>query len=207
MHLSLKSVPVALALIAASHANAAVVYSNFGPGNSFNAVGGNLVLGENEISIGNIDQAMSFSIGAVDVTFTSVELALRHNAGPNSLNIIVMADAGGLPGAPLMTIPVAGVPAAPGIVEAVGLAAMTLNANTQYWIAADATGTTDITWHRNSIGQTGRAGRAGWPVGPWNFNANQDTLAFRVNGRFVPAPASLAMLGLGALVGARRRRA
>lgn len=206
MNLSLKSVPFVLALAAASHGQAAVVFSNFGPGDSFNAVAGNLVLGENEITIGNIDQAMPFMVGGVDVSFTSAELALRHTGGPNSLRVMVMSDAGGLPGATLMSIPVAGVPGVPGIVEAVGLAALTLNANTQYWIAADATSNTELVWHRNSIGQFGRAGRAGWPVGPWNFNGNQESLAFRVNGRFVPAPATLAMLGLGGLVAGRRRR-
>lgn len=186
-----------------------VIHSNFGPGDDFNMVSGNLVLGPDEASIGNIDQAMRFTVGAVDTYFTSAELGLRLTDGLDFLNVLLMSDAGGLPDSVLHSMGVSGLPGpdVPAIVTANAGAAVLLSANTTYWIAADAGSDTEIVWHRNSIGDLGRAGRSGDPVGPWNFNPDQDTLAFRVNGRLVPAPGAgmVATLACGAFASRRRR--
>ena len=186
-----------------------VIHNNFGPGDDFNMAGGNLVLGPDEASIGNVDQAMRFTVGAVDTYFTSAELGLRLTDGLDFLNVLLMSDAGGLPSAVLLSMNVSGMPGpdVPGIVTANAGAAVLLSANTTYWIAADAGSDTEIVWHRNTIGEIGRAGRSGTPVGPWNFNPDQDTLAFRVNGRLVPSPGvgTLAAIAFGALTLRRRR--
>lgn len=201
---------LALTTLAGAAGAQVVIHSNFGPGDSFNLVSGNLVLGPDEISIGNVDQAMRFQTGGIDTYFTSAELGLRLTDGLDALSVYLMSDAGGLPSAVLLTMNISGLPGpdVPAIVTASAGAAFLLSANTTYWIAADAGGDTEIVWHRNSIGDLGRAGRSGDPVGPWNFNPDQETLAFRVNGRLVPTPgaASLGMLVFGA-VAARRRRA
>jgi hypothetical protein len=172
-------------------------------------ISGNLVLGPDEASIGNVDQAMSFTVGAIDTYFTSAELGLRLTDGFDFLNVLLMSDAGGLPDSVLLSMGVSGLPGpdVPAIVTASAGAAVLLTANTTYWIAADAGSDTEIVWHRNSIGDLGRAGRAGDPVGPWNFNPDQETLAFRVNGRLVPAP-GFGMLALiaGGAAAVRRRR-
>lgn len=205
---------LALGLLAAALASAegnaqVVIHSNFGPGDTFNVVGANLVLGEDEASIGNIDQAMPFTLGPIDTYFTSAELALRLTDGLDALNIHLMSDAGGLPSAVLLSMSITNLPGPddPEIVVAEAPAAFLLSANTTYWIAADAGSDTEVSWHRNSIGDIGRAGRSGNPPGPWNFNMEQDTLAFRVNGRAVPGPGalSLTLLAGGALVSRRRR--
>lgn len=205
--ITLAAASIAL-LAGAAHAQV-VIHSNFGPGDDFNMVSGNLVLGPDEMSIGNVDQAMRFTVGGIDTYFTNAQLGLRLTDGLDFVNIHLMSDAGGLPGAVLLTMGVGGLPGpdVPGIVTASAGAAFLLSANTTYWLAADAGGDTEIVWHRNNIGDLGRAGRAGNPVGPWNFNPDQETLAFRVNGRLVPTPggASLAILTCAAL-GARRRR-
>lgn len=200
---------VAISLLATGAHAQVVIHSNFGPGDDFNMASGNLVYGPDEVSIGNVDQAMRFTVGAIDTYFTNAQLALRLTDGLDFVNIHLMSDAGGIPGASLLTMGVSGLPGpdVPGIVTASAGAAFLLSANTTYWIAADAGGDTEIVWHRNTIGDLGRAGRAGDPVGPWNFNPDQETLAFRVNGRLVPTPggASVAMLAC-AMLAARRRR-
>lgn len=208
-HSALAAQAAALVTLSAGSQAQVVIHSNFGPGDDFNMVSGNLVLGPDEVSIGNVDQAMRFTVGAIDTYFTSAQLALRLTDGLDFVNIHLMSDAGGLPGASLLTIGVSGLPGpdAPGIVTASAGAAVLLSANTTYWIAADAGGDTEIVWHRNNIGDLGRAGRGGNPVGPWNFNPDQETLAFRVNGRLVPTPgsASVALLACGVLASRRRR--
>jgi hypothetical protein len=211
MRLSALSTLVGAAVLTLSTASQAqvVIHSNFGPGDDFNMVSGNLVLGPDEASIGNVDQAMSFTIGAIDTYFTSAELGLRLTDGLDFVNVLLMSDAGGLPDSVLLSMGVSGLPGpdVPAIVTASAGAAVLLSANTTYWIAADAGSDTEIVWHRNSIGDLGRAGRAGTPVGPWNFNPDQETLAFRVNGRLVPTPGvgMLATLACGAFAIRRRR--
>lgn len=199
---------VVLSLAGAANAQV-VIHSNFGPGDDFNMVSGNLVVGPDEASIGNVDQAMRFTVGAIDTYFTRAELALRLTDGLDLVNVLLMSDAGGLPDSVLLSMAVSGIPGpdAPGIVTANAGAAVLLSANTTYWIAADAGSDTEIVWHRNSIGEVGRAGRSGTPVGPWNFNPDQETLAFRVSGRLVPAPGfgMLALLAGGAAAVRRRR--
>jgi len=74
-----------------------------------------------------------------------------------------------------------------------------LNANTTYWVIADAQTTFDGSWNFNSTGDLGNtAGRSN--NGPWDLRVNDDRMALRVQGTLVPEPASLAviagMLGL-----------
>ena len=66
-----------------------------------------------------------------------------------------------------------------------------LNANTQYWIIADAKGKFDGAWEFNPINDFGpAAGRSN--NGPWSLhNANDPRMVFQVQGRLVPEPTSI----------------
>lgn len=184
------------------------VYSTFGPGNDYNMILGNIVLGEDDISIGNVDQAQPFTVGPVPTYFTNAQLALRHTGGTNSINIHLMSDAGGLPDTILQTMTINGVPGgvSGGVVQANPGFAVLMEANTTYWIIADAQGDSTFSWHHNVIGAMGKGGRSGNPPGPWNYNEDSTSLAFRVNGRLVPAPGATAMLATAMGFAARRRR-
>ena len=55
--------------------HAAVIFSNFGPGNTFPDVG-RILQGEAVGNIGNVDQAAAFTTGANDVVVTDVKLGI-----------------------------------------------------------------------------------------------------------------------------------
>ena len=197
-------------LVASGVSGAGIVEiaGNLGPGDSFNVVSGFLVQGPDEVSIGNVDQAVPFSTGAVDVFATTIELGLRLTDGEDAVNISIYSDAGGVPGAALSTTVGTNLPGpnVPDLASFVLGAPFLLSANTNYWIVADADADTEIVWHLNDTGMTGKAGRGGDPVGPWNLDVDATTPAFRVFGRDVPTPGSAVVLaGLG-LAGCRRRR-
>ncbi|MFI4854002.1 MAG: choice-of-anchor R domain-containing protein [Phycisphaerales bacterium JB065] len=197
-----------LATGGAANAGFVEIAGNLGPGDSFNVVSGFLVQGPDEVSIGNVDQAVPFSTGAVGVFATTIELGMRLTDGLDEVNISIYSDAGGVPGAALTTTVGTNLPG-PNVPE---LASFTLDmpflldANTNYWIVADADADTEIVWHHNDIGMTLKAGRSGDPVGPWNISVDATTPAFRIFGRDVPAPGTVALLAGAGLAGLRRRR-
>ena len=83
---------------ASGHASTIEIASNFGPGDSFNIVSSYLVRGPDEVSVGNVDQAVPFSTGAQAVYATDIDLAMRLNAGFNGVAISIYSDNGGVPG-------------------------------------------------------------------------------------------------------------
>jgi hypothetical protein len=168
--------------------DAAVIFNNFGPGDSFGAVG-LLLQGEDVGTIANVDQAASFTVGGNNFLLTSIELGLGvTDAGAGPLDVILAADAGGEPGAALETIPLN---LLPGDQVAFAAAAGTtlLSANTTYWVIADAKGEYDGAWRFNNtadVGVTaGRSAETGTEdYGPWNVRDPDELLfALRVSGR------------------------
>ena len=192
-------------------AQAAVVFNNFGPADAFSD-SGRLLQGESVGTIGNVDQASSFTVGPDSYFLTSVTLGVFVDTPPNTgtgpLDILVAADAGGSPGATFRTLPLNVNTTGKQTVTAPDDGTLTLNANTTYWIIADAKGSFDGSWNFNSIGDTGStAGRS--DNGPWNLRPNDDRLVMRVEGTIVPEPGSIGLVGigiLGSIAIARNRR-
>ena len=95
-----------------------IVFSNLGPldsyvNNTFNVVRGAAA----DPPFGAADQANDFAVGPTAYTFTSAQLALGFCGGilfgcfgTNQIDILLMADAGGLPGAVLQSIIVNNLP-------------------------------------------------------------------------------------------------
>ena len=195
---------------AAGTAGASVIEiaGNLGPGDSYNQVSSWIVLGPDEVSIGNVDQAAPFNAGAEDVYATTVEFAVRRSEGLDGVALSIYSDAGGVPGAALVSTAVASLPTNDGgaVVSADLPFPLLLSGGADYWVVLDAGFDTELSWFWNDMGMMLKAGRSGDPVGPWNLNADAMTPAFRVMGRAVPGPGAAGALALAGLAACRRRR-
>jgi len=175
-----------------------LVFSNLGAGDGYSA-GGRILQGETVGTIGNADQASTFTVGALSYSLTSLELGLGVSAaGP--LDVILAADAGGSPGAALETISLN--LNADGLAYAAASGSTVLGANTTYWVIADAKGSFDGAWRWNNTGDVGLTAGRSAPVnsfayGPWNLRPDDDRYALRVEGNVVPEPTGSALLLLG----------
>jgi hypothetical protein len=191
----------------AANSRADVVFNNLGAGDSFSA-SGRIIQGESVGTIGDVDQAAAFTVGGAGAYLTGITLGIGVNSSPSNgtgpLDVILAADAAGLPGAALRTLPIN--------VNSTGDQAITvsddgtllLSANTTYWVIADGKTTFDGAWRFNNIGDVGpTAGRSGG--GAWNLHSiDGDRYAFRVEGRLVPEPATI-VLCAAALAGLASR--
>lgn len=213
MHLKFRFAIGAVVLLAlAISADGAIVFNNFGPGDTF-ADFGLILQGESVGTIANVDQAAAFTVGSNSYSLTSVSLGISVDTPPNTgtgpLDIIIASDASGLPGSALKTYSLNVNTTGKQIVTGSGGSAFTLDANTKYWVIADARGTFNGAWNDNTIGDIGpSAGRSN--NGPWSLQSTSSVnhFAFRVEGQVVPEPASgMVLLGLVVVVlaGAGRR--
>lgn len=186
-----------------------IIFNNFGPGDSFSD-SGRLLQGEAVGTIGNVDQAVSFKVGANSYRLTNISIGIfvdtPPNVGTGPIDILLAQDSGNGPGATLRTFPLNATLTGKQILSVADNATLQLDANTTYWVIADARGSFDGSWNSNTVGDLGlTAGRS--DNGPWNLRPDDDRMALRVEGRVVPEPSSLALLGMGAgVVGLVRRR-
>jgi len=198
------------ALVANSHAD--VVFNNFGAGDAFSATG-RILQGESVGTIGDVDQAAAFTVGASPARLTGITLGIGVNGPPNSgtgpLDIILAADAAGSPGAALRTLSFNANSTGDQTVSVSDGGTLVLAANTTYWVIADGKTSFDGAWRFNNIGDVGlTAGRTN--LGAWNLRPDDDRYAFRVEGRpAVPEPAAIvlfatALAGLASCI--RRHR-
>jgi hypothetical protein len=196
-----------------SAARADIVFSNFGPFDAF-ANSGRLVQGPAVGTIGDVNQAAAFTVGSLSYALTSLELGISTGGpspGTGPIDVVLAADAAGLPGAALRVFPLNVNVSGKQIITAADDGSFQLDANTTYWVIADGEGSFDGGWYINSIGDTGP--NAGQTEGnPWNLHGvNDERYALRVQGRpVVPEPAAIALLTTAVLLtsgSVRRRRA
>jgi hypothetical protein len=201
----------ALALLVsalAANSRADIIFNNLGAGDSFSATG-RIIQGESVGTIGNVDQAAAFTVGASPAYLTNITLGIGVSDPPNSgtgpLDVILAADSAGLPGSALRTLPIN--------VDSTGDQAITvsdggtllLSPNTTYWVIADGKTSFDGAWRFNSTGDQGpTAGRTN--NGAWNLHSiDGERYAFRVEGRVVPEPATATICLAGFLTLAASR--
>lgn len=186
---------------------AAIIFNNFGPGDSF-GISGRVVQGPAVGSIGDVNQAAAFVTGPSDAFLTSVSLGINvmdpPNIGTGPIDIELAVDAGGVPGAVLRSLSVNAGVTGEQVITGVDDGSQLLTANTTYWIVADGEGSFDGSWRFNSISDVGMTAGQTEP-NPWNAQSAEDRYAFRVEARVVPEPTNW-LLFLGSIGFALIRR-
>ena len=194
----------------AGSANAAVIFDNFGPGDTF-SVGGRVVQGPGVGTIGDVNQASSFTVGPANHLLTSVSLGISvmnpPQDGPGPIDVVIAADAGGVPGASLRTLSTNVGAVGDQVVTLPDDGTLELDANTTYWVIMDGEGDFNGSWRFNTTGDIGLTAGQTEPH-PWNPRAPEERYALRVEGDVaVPEPtAGILALTVSAGCLTRRRR-
>ena len=201
-----------LVLLAAAPlaAHAVVIFSDFGPGDSFDHnIGWTIGL-----SGFNFPSAMPFSVSGGSYNLGSIALAVSWVQGPNQLQVKLADDAGGAPGSILEDFAFVDAMGKFGtavpLLEANSLAHPLLQDGHTYWLEAGVpTSDTWAAWNWNTVGVVGGSQMS--DASPWKWDGSSSTGAFRISTDPVPEPSAglllLAGLGaLGALAASRRNR-
>jgi len=185
-----------LLLFVASEARAdTIVFSNFGPGMTFNQLQGIGVTGSGDV-FGGFIPAYAFT-PTETFTFSSAQLPMNLVTGPNHFQVLLMTSSGGLPGNIIETITVSA-PTSAGIVTANSALHPVLTSRTQYWLAVFAPEPNTFGIWNFSLNDfsTPQALAFNSPTGPWVLN-NVNRSAFQINGEPVPEPSTMLLLGTG----------
>jgi hypothetical protein len=193
-----------------------LIYSNFGPGGSFQTPGGTLI-GSVLTPTGTINEVLAESFTSpATLLFADAQLALFTaaavgNVGGTSAMVYLESNGAGVPGTILDTLieqsPIGNSPA---VITFDCQLCPLLSAGGTYWIvAAQGNGATAWNAPNSNIGGSESAyNQNGSAVGPWIKPIGQIG-AFEVDGAPVPEPGSIALLGtvLIGLAWAVRRKA
>ncbi len=181
-----------------------VIFSNLGPGGTYNNIAGVWVIGNVPGGVSTMGPAFSVS-GTYELS--SIDLALLYDSNAGGVNGLVTlslyTDAGGTPGTALESWILSSVPdygSPNGTLVTLSSGSLVLS-NATYWLIGSASfGVWDF-WMVNLDGTDGSVYRNGAV-----YNAMMP--AFQVNGTPIPEPSALILLagGMAALAGTVRRK-
>jgi hypothetical protein len=204
----MKSIAIIGVLALAGGTSADIAFDNFGQGNTYNGGTGWTISGQNSVLNADYDQGEQFTALA-DGIINFIDIAIGHVTGTNNFFVDLHEDAGGQPGniisswtgGPMQTFGATSD-------QPINIVNNDPNANlvagTKYWIIASVPDDTWAAFNWNSIGDVGphafREANGGWQVG------DNTRGAFRIDVTRIPGPGALALLALGGIGAARRRR-
>lgn len=187
-----------IALALASSAGAAVVYSDFGPGQSYDALSGSIIGDSGSIVGGNANsnpEAMGFT-AASSANVSQIDITLNLFQGsetPPEVAVSLWTDVAKAPGASLGSWELSGLPFSPDpAIETIsGISGVSLNAGQGYFLEVDALNGGAYGWNFNSTGAMGDVFVSGAD--------HPDTKlgAFDIVGSATPEPAAWAMMLVG----------
>jgi hypothetical protein len=192
--------------------DAAVIYSNLGPNDSFSTSPGTYPVW-NLTSGGFIERAAAFTVpGSQNVQFGSADLGFHLQTGTNSAAVKLAANASGnVPGTIIESINISLPPpsANPTIVTAVSNTNPTLVAGNTYWIIASVNFPgTMATWGPNTTNTGGgNATRTNFQNGQWFAQPPFGQGSMRIKSLEIPEPGTCALIAivLSCVAGMRRR--
>jgi hypothetical protein len=200
-----------LAILASAtlSANADTIYSNFGPGQTYNtAAGFGLGFFINATQV----VAMPF-VPTETATLTDVILALNQTMGTSPVNVFIESSSGGAPGSVLDSLTQVGnLPTTPSLVDFICSTCSALDAGTMYFVVGQQSDPADHTSWLNTLSGTGTfySNLTGSATGPWSPVPGAASSAFEVNGTPAPTPepSSITFIatGIAALVGVANRK-
>ena len=192
---------VACAVLVTATLRAAVIYSSFGAGNTYNP-GGGWLIGHPEF---HADTGFGFIAGDT-FRLDQVSAAIAVQSGTNQIELWLMSDAGFQPGSVIESFKFIGGMGPDGTMNppltAMSVLQPELQSGAMYWLIASAPiADTFAVWNMNNQGASGpRAYREFG--GSWATNISVDLGAFEIQGTAIPEPGSLLLLvaGLALLV-------
>jgi len=177
-----------LSLSAATASRADVIYTTFGPGQSFLASANWPVQGPQVTEF-----AASF-VPAGNFTLDSIQLALVLLSGSAALNVQVANDNMSAPGTPIETLSTTDITTTPAVVTIDSLSHPPLLSGATYWVVLSSGVTNEIGWNWNDAEIVG-VSRLTAPSTTWMpLGTEVSTPAFEVDGTpvsAIPEPADL----------------
>jgi hypothetical protein len=206
---------LSILLIAAalsSVAQASIIFTNLGPGRSYDITQGNPV--GNDFAGDIAAQGDTFTPTST-ATLTTIEVALSCIVGcpaSESFTVAFRADSSGAPGAVIESFAFVGTTLGAlssnnPLITATSILHPTLTAGTQYWVTVSASVNFAIAWNDNNISDPSDQAVSSDGGATWFSPSGMTPSAYEVDGTSsVPEPSTAILLSSAALLGLRSYR-